>query len=188
MESSGITLWIPVPLTGWLTAWPGCVPAPPHPGGTARSLPSRPPAHTLSAPGPGLPETLRMLREPHRALLSHERCCWGTGRMQSSEILMSLADGSLLSTTLCLKTLMTSSLCPVSPLGQETQKAYQLPTPAIKQRIRKYKTAIKMRRDPVVSASVLKTKPPCRRGRGALQIAVMWESGRAVAHTGVQPE
>lgn len=62
------------------------------------------------------------------------------------------------------------------------------PPPAIKQRIRKYKTARKMRRDPVVSASVLKTKPPCRRGRGALQIAVMWESGWAAAHTGVQPE
>ena len=40
MESSGITLWIPVPLTGWLTAWPSCVPAPPHPEGAARSLPS----------------------------------------------------------------------------------------------------------------------------------------------------
>ena len=28
----------------------------------------------------------------------------------------------------------------------------------------------------MVSASVLKTKPPCRRGREALQTAVMWGS------------
>lgn len=40
MESSGITLWIPVPLTGWLMAWPGCVPDPPHSRGAAQSLPS----------------------------------------------------------------------------------------------------------------------------------------------------
>lgn len=74
------------------------------------------------------------------------------------------------------------------PWGKKPRKHINYPPPAIKQRIRKYKTARKMRRDPVVSASVLKTKPPCRRGRGALQIAVMWESGWAAAHTGVQPE
>lgn len=53
MESSGITLWIPVPLTGWLTAWPGCVPAPPHPGGAARSMASEA-ASAYTEPGQAL--------------------------------------------------------------------------------------------------------------------------------------
>lgn len=78
MESSGITLsdssafdW----LADGLARLHAC-PSPPR-RGLPGACPQRPPAHTLSEPGPGLPETLRCIREPHRALLSHERMLLG---------------------------------------------------------------------------------------------------------------